>query len=315
MSQALDVVFAGTPEFAARALDALLTSRHRVIAVYTQPDRPAGRGRKLTPSPVKQRAQAAGIEVRQPASLKPAEEHQALRELQADVMVVAAYGLILPKPVLAIPRLGCINIHASLLPAWRGAAPIQRAILNGDSETGITIMQMDPGLDTGDILLAKPCPIAADDTAASLHDKLAALGAQAIVEALDHLAEGRLPATPQDAARASYAHKLSKAEAWIDWRRPAREIDRQVRAFNPWPVAQTLYGDKVLRIWQARPLAQAAEAPPGTVIAAGKQGVDVATGEGVLRLLRLQLPGGKPQDAASFVNAHAIAGQVLAGPA
>ncbi len=308
MSQALKIIFAGTPEFAARALDALLASPHRVLAVYTQPDRPAGRGRKLTPSPVKQRALAAGIEVRQPATLKDAAEQQALRELDADVMVVAAYGLLLPKAVLEIPRLGCINIHASLLPAWRGAAPIQRAILHGDRETGITIMQMDEGLDTGDILLMRACPIGEDDTAASLHDKLAELGAETLVEALDALAAGHLQARPQDHDQASYAHKLDKAEAWLEWDRPARELERRVRAFNPWPVAQTRYGDKTLRIWQARSLDEAPRAAPGTVIAAGKQGVDVATGEGVLRLLELQLPGGKPQPAASFVNAHDLSG-------
>jgi methionyl-tRNA formyltransferase len=300
----LRVVFAGTPEFAARALAALLDSQHEVVAVYTQPDRPAGRGRKLAPSPVKQLAEARGLPVYQPPSLRDEAALQELRRLRPDVMVVAAYGLLLPPAVLQLPRFGCLNIHASLLPRWRGAAPIQRAILAGDSETGITIMQMDEGLDTGPMLLKKRCPIRPDDTAATLHDRLAELGAEAIVEALDHIES--LQPEPQDDSQATYAAKLRKEEAIIDWSRSAAYLDRMVRAFNPWPVAQTRARGKTLRIWAARPLDQAPPAgtAPGTVLQADKAGIDVACGEGVLRLTRLQPAGGKPMDAAAFLNGY-----------
>ena len=296
----LRLIFAGTPDFAARALNALIQSRHEIVAVYTQPDRPAGRGRKLTPSPVKALALQHHLTVFQPDSLKTPEAIKQLRTLDADVMVVAAYGLLLPSEVLNVPRFGCLNIHASLLPRWRGAAPIQRAILAGDSETGITIMQMDEGLDTGAMLLKTHCPITREDTAANLHDRLATLGAEAIITALDQLPT--LTATPQDDREATYAAKLTKQEAIIDWQRPAQELDRQIRAFNPWPVAQTGVNGKTLRIWAAQPLADTANANPGTVIGCGKQGIDIACGQGVLRLTRLQPPGSKPMDVAAFLN-------------
>ena len=313
MTYPLNIVYAGTPEFAAVALAALLDTPHRISAVYTQPDRPAGRGRKLKASPVKELALAHGIEVRQPESLRDAAEQASLAALEPDVMIVAAYGLLLPAEVLAIPRLGCLNIHASLLPRWRGAAPIQRAILAGDPETGITIMQMDVGLDTGDMLYKLSTTIEESDNAQTLHDRLAALGARAITEALEALQQGKLVAEQQDDAQACYAKKLQKAEAEIDWQQTATQLARQVAAFNPWPVAQTLYQGEVLRIWEARAIDEAAGKPPGRVIRADKQGIDIACGEGVLRLLRLQRPGGKPQSAQDFLNANAVEGVVLGG--
>ncbi len=311
MSNPLKIIYAGTPEFAATALAALLETEHEVCAVYTQPDRPAGRGRKLKASPVKELALEHDIEVRQPESLKEAEAQQALAALEADVMIVAAYGLLLPKEVLEAPRLGCLNIHASLLPRWRGAAPIQRAILEGDSETGVTIMQMDVGLDTGDMLYKLATPITAEDNAQRLHDRLAELGAQAIVEALAALQAGELTPEPQDDALANYARKLSKAEAAIDWQQSAAQIARQVAAFNPWPVAQTSLDDKVVRIWEAEAVDGGGTAAPGSVVAEDKQGIDVACGEGALRLKRLQLPGGKPLTVAEFLNGRSLAGMRL----
>jgi methionyl-tRNA formyltransferase len=300
----LKLIFAGTPEFAATALAALLDSPHEVCAVYTQPDRPAGRGRKLKASPVKELALAHDIPVHQPASLKDEAEQQTLRDYGADLMVVVAYGLLLPEAVLKAPRLGCINIHASLLPRWRGAAPIQRAIQAGDAETGITIMQMDVGLDTGDMLHTVTTPIEADDTAQSLHDRLAQLGAEALIAALEQIEAGSIQAVKQDEALANYARKLDKAEAEIDWTRTTAEIDRQIRAFNPWPVAQTLYQGEALRIWQATPLAGPVTQPPGTIVHADKHGIDVATGDGLLRLTQVQLAGSKAMDAAAFLNGH-----------
>lgn len=311
MPTPLNIVYAGTPEFAAVALQALIDSPHHIIAAYTQPDRPAGRGRKLKASPVKELAQANGIPVFQPESLKSAEEQAKLAELKPDVMVVAAYGLLLPEEVLAIPQLGCLNIHASLLPRWRGAAPIQRAILAGDAETGITIMQMDVGLDTGDMLYKLITPIKEDDTAQTLHDRLADLGARAITEALEALQAGTLTVTPQDDAHANYAKKLHKNEATIDWRQSAAQIARQVAAFNPWPVAQTSKGDEVLRIWEARATEESTDQIPGSVIHADKQGIDIACENGTLRILRLQRPGGKPQSAAEYLNAHKLSGVIL----
>ena len=302
----LKVIFAGTPEFAAVALQALIDSRHQVIAAYTQPDRPAGRGRKLTASPVKQLALEHNIPVFQPERLKGEAEQQQLRDLGADIMVVVAYGLILPKVVLDTPRLGCINIHASLLPRWRGAAPIQRAILSGDTETGITIMQMDAGLDTGDMLVVESTPISRADTATTLHDRLAEIGARIVINALDQLQSGSAKPVKQDDSQANYAHKLSKEEAQLDWSRSAIELERQVRAFNPWPVAQGSYEGEVMRVWQARALDGVGNngSTPGTIIAATKEGVDVACGDGMLRIEQAQLPGGRPLAAVDLINAR-----------
>ncbi|MGD9172029.1 MAG: methionyl-tRNA formyltransferase [Candidatus Thiodiazotropha sp.] len=311
MSEPLNIVFAGTPEFAATALQALLTTRHRLVAVYTQPDRPAGRGRKVQISPVKELALEKGLEVRQPDSLKDESVQQAMADLNVDLMVVVAYGLLLPQAVLDIPRLGCINIHASLLPRWRGAAPIQRALLAGDKESGVTIMQMEAGLDSGPVLYTLKTPIRDDDTGGSLHDRLAELGAQALLSSLSGLVDGRLQAEVQDEQLANYASKLEKQEGLIDWSRPAEEIDRKVRAFNPWPVAQCRYDDKVMRIWQTQPLKEGCEAIPGEVLRCGKAGIDVATGDGVLRIIQLQMPGKRAMSAADFLNAHSMEDVVL----
>jgi methionyl-tRNA formyltransferase len=304
------VVFAGSPDFSVPTLRALLESGHTIAGVYTQPDRPAGRGRKLRPGPVKQLARQHGLPVFQPPSLKPEQARRELAALEPDLMVVIAYGLILPPPVLDLPRLGCVNLHASLLPRWRGAAPIQRAILAGDAETGVCLMQMEAGLDTGPVLAETRTRIADSDTAGSLHDRLSRLAAELLVGHLDDLEAGRLRPVTQDDARATYADKLDKSEARIDWNRDAAALERQVRAFNPWPVAQTLYRGEVLRVWDARAV-PCSTALPGAIVGAGKEGIDVASGKGCLRLLQVQLPGGKALSAGDFLNARPVEGVVL----
>lgn len=300
----LKLIFAGTPDFAARHLAALLSSDHEVVAVYTQPDKPAGRGQKLTASPVKELALAHDLPVYQPASLRKEEAQAELAALGADLMVVVAYGLILPKVVLDTPRLGCINVHGSLLPRWRGAAPIQRSIWAGDAETGVTIMQMDVGLDTGAMIRKVSCPIAADETSASLYDKLAELGPQALVDTINAMAAGDTTAEAQDDALANYAEKLSKEEARIDWSMDAAAIERCIRAFNPWPISWFEVADQTVKVWQAEVITQDHGQVAGTLLKADKQGIDVATGKGVLRLLTLQPPGKKAMSVTDLLNSR-----------
>ncbi|BDA58564.1 methionyl-tRNA formyltransferase [Shewanella xiamenensis] len=300
----LNIIFAGTPDFAARHLQALINSHHNVIAVYTQPDRPAGRGKKLTASPVKELALAHNIPVYQPGSLRKEPAQQQLAALNADIMVVVAYGLILPKVVLDTPRLGCINVHGSILPRWRGAAPIQRALWAGDKETGVTIMQMDVGLDTGDMLLKTYLPIEDDDTSASLYEKLAQQGPDALLQALEGLANGTLAAEKQDEALANYAEKLSKEEARLDWTKSATQLWQEVRAFNPWPVSYFEHQGNTIKVWQTQVSTTSSNAAPGTIISASKKGIEVATGDGVITLLSMQLPGKKPLSVADILNAR-----------
>jgi methionyl-tRNA formyltransferase len=311
MSQRLRIVFAGTPDFAVPPLEALHAAGHELVAAYTQPDRPAGRGQTLTASPVKHRALELGIPVEQPATLKEDAAVARLREYRPDLMVVVAYGLILPRPVLEVPRAGCWNIHASLLPRWRGAAPIQRAILAGDEQTGVTVMQMDAGLDTGPMLLTRETPIGPREDGGMLHDRLAVLGAGAIVAAIEQWQAGRVTAQPQPAEGVTYASKIRKDEARIDWTRPATELDRLVRAFHPWPVAETTWQGRQLRVWQAEPEPRAVAAEPGRVIEAAAGRIVVATGDGALRLERVQLAGRRATTAAEFLNAHSLAGATL----
>jgi methionyl-tRNA formyltransferase len=303
----MNLIFAGTPAFAVPALEALLRAGHTVCAVYTQPDRPAGRGRKLAASPVKQCAQAHGIEVRQPQKISGEEE--ILRGDAPDAMIVIAYGLLLPPSILAIPRHGCLNVHASLLPRWRGAAPIPRAIEAGDAETGVCIMQMEAGLDTGPVLAEARTPIHDDDTAQTLHDRLALLGAETLVATLELLERGAVTYRPQDNARACYAKKLSKEEARLDWTRPAVALQRQIRALNPWPVASTTWRGKTLRLWEAGPpeAAHGGARAPGAIVRADATGIRVQTGDGVLTLARLQAEGGKILTAGDFLNGHKLA--------
>ncbi|MDZ7889369.1 MAG: methionyl-tRNA formyltransferase [Pseudomonas sp.] len=306
MTQPLRIVFAGTPEFAAEHLKALLNSPYQVVAVYTQPDRPAGRGQKLMPSPVKQLALQHEITVYQPQTLRDPAAQAELAALKPDLLVVVAYGLILPQVVLDIPRLGCINSHASLLPRWRGAAPIQRAIQAGDAESGVTVMQMEAGLDTGPMLLKVSTPISADDTGGSLHDRLAELGPPAVLQAIDGLAAGSLRGEVQDDSLATYAHKLNKDEALLDWSRPAVELERLIRAFNPWPICHSSLNGAPLKVLAAQLVTEQGEGrgAPGEILTASKDGLTVACADGALRLTRLQLPGGKALNFADLFNSR-----------
>ncbi|HOI50926.1 MAG TPA: methionyl-tRNA formyltransferase [Azonexus sp.] len=297
----MKLIFAGTPEFAAQALQAIVDAGHEVVLVLTQPDRPAGRGMALQPSAVKRVALAHGIEVFQPATLRDADAQARLAACAAEAMVVAAYGLILPQAVLDLPRHGCLNIHASLLPRWRGAAPIQRALLAGDAQTGVCIMQMEAGLDTGPVLLHEALPIAGDDTTASLHDKLADCGARLIVEALARLP---LPAMPQPAEGVTYAHKIEKADAAIDWTKPAVELDRHLRAFNPFPGAQAQLAGQTVKLWAASPCAGSGR--PGEILAIDRQTLVVACGEGALAIRELQKAGGKRLPVQQFLAGNAL---------
>jgi methionyl-tRNA formyltransferase len=313
----LAVVYAGTPEFAVPALEAIADAGHTLLAVYTQPDRPAGRGRQLTESPVKRRARELGLAVHQPATLKDAAATGSLAALAPDVMVVAAYGLLLPPAILAIPRLGCINIHASLLPRWRGAAPVQRALIAGDAETGVAIMRMEAGLDTGAVYKSERLAIGARETAASLTTRLAALGARLIVSALADLEAGRAVAIPQGTEGVTYASKLTKHEALLDWSQPAEALERRVRAYLPWPVAETTFRGAQLKVHAAELVPLAAGAPPGSIVTVDADGLVVATGAGRLRLTRLQAPGRGVVSAAEFAAAAArrapLAGERLGG--
>lgn len=313
MTQPLRIIFAGTPDFSVPPLKTLIDSKHQVVAVYTQPDRPAGRGRKLTASPVKQTALEHGIPVYQPDSLKTAEAQAEIRALQADVMIVVAYGLILPKAVLDMPKYGCLNIHASILPRWRGAAPIQRAIQMGDAETGVTIMQMDVGLDTGNMLTILKTPINPEDTAQTLHDRLSSLGCDAMMTTLNNLQAGKLSPVKQNESQVTYAEKLNKAEAEIDWQASAQTLARQIQAFNPWPVTFTQYQGQgqPLRIWQAEVGDLSTQKQPGLVISVSKTGVEVATGEGSLLITQVQPSGKKAMPAYDFALARQLSGETL----
>ncbi|WED26660.1 methionyl-tRNA formyltransferase [Vibrio sp. DW001] len=304
MSQSLRIVFAGTPDFAARHLAALLSSEHEVIAVYTQPDRPAGRGKKLTASPVKNIAIENNISVFQPENFKSDEAKQQLIDLDADIMVVVAYGLLLPQRVLDTPKLGCINVHGSILPRWRGAAPIQRSIWAGDEQTGITIMQMDIGLDTGDMLNIDTLPIEATDTSASMYDKLANLGPSALINCLSDIAGAEANPIKQDDAFANYAKKLSKEEAKIDWSLDAEQIERCVRAFNPWPMSYFSVADNNIKVWRSRVENIKNDREAGTILQADKHGIYIATGNNVLVLEQIQIPGKKPMPVQDVLNSR-----------
>jgi len=303
----MKIIFAGTPDFAVPSLQMLLDSKHEVCAVYTQPDRPAGRGRQLHVSPVKELALSHSIPVFQPLTLKADEDLQVLKSFNADLMVVVAYGMILTEAALAVPKLGCINVHGSLLPRWRGAAPIQRALMAGDEKTGVTIMQIVRKLDAGDMLHKEEYVIDANDTASDLHDKLADLGATGLSKVLAAMEIAPIPAEPQDESLVTYAEKLTKTEAIIDWSQPASILALKVRGLNAWPVAQTLYQGTVLRIWKAEAIAGDTDVAPGIVSSLNKS-MDVATGKGLLRLHEVQLPGGKRMSAQAFLNAHDVNG-------
>ena len=321
MSKPLRIIFAGTPDFAAQHLNALIDSQHTVVAVYCPPDKPAGRGKKLTACATKQLALSHDIPVEQPVNFKAQVDQAHLAAYEADVMVVVAYGLLLPKVILDAPKYGCINVHGSLLPKWRGAAPIQRSLEAGDPETGVTIMQMDVGLDTGDMILKSSCDISDQDTSASLYEKLAALGPKALLETLDMMSTGAYPREAQPEALVSYAAKLDKQEADIDWSQSADVIDRKIRAYIPWPVAQFNYVDEhekshKIRIWQAQVVTNDSTADTGTILSADKTGIVVKTGENAIKLLSLQLPGKKAMSAADVVNGRAswfVVGQKITG--
>ncbi|MBU2897630.1 methionyl-tRNA formyltransferase [Vibrio hepatarius] len=305
MSKPLKIVFAGTPDFAARHLAALLSSPHQVVAVYTQPDRPAGRGKKITASPVKTLALEHDIPVYQPENFKSEQAKQDLANINADLMVVVAYGLLLPQAVLDIPTLGCVNVHGSLLPKWRGAAPIQRSIWAGDDHTGVTIMQMDIGLDTGDMLKIATLPIDRKDTSASMYQKLAELGPKALTECLADIANGSATPEKQNSSKANYAEKLSKQEAHIQWNDSAEHIERCVRAFNPWPISHFLVGDKSIKVWQSQVIEQQTNQAPGIILQADKTGIYVSTGKDVLVLEQIQIPGKKAMSIQDILNSRA----------
>lgn len=322
MSQPLNIIFAGTPDFAAKHLAALLASKHNVVAVYCPPDRPAGRGKKLSHCATKVLALANDIVVEQPLNFKNALDQQHLASYNADVMVVVAYGLLLPLSILQAPKLGCINVHGSLLPKWRGAAPIQRSLEAGDAQTGVTIMQMDAGLDTGDMILKSACDIDAGDTSASLYDKLAILGPEALLETLAMMAQQAYPREVQDSQISSYASKLDKTEAELDWQLPAKQLDLKIRAYNPWPMAQFTFIEQpnkkshTIRVWQADVVAQQSALAPGTIISVSKQGILVATEQAALLLKTLQLPGKKALPVDDILNGRGewfIAGQHITG--
>lgn len=312
MNPGLAVAFAGTPDFALPAIDAVAASRHRIVVVYTQPDRPAGRGRKLAASPVKQRALALGLPVEQPRSLRDPEAQSGLARYAPDVMLVVAYGLLLPQPVLDTPRLGCLNIHGSMLPRWRGAAPVARAIEAGDARTGVCIMRMEAALDTGPVLRCTETAIGPGENAGELQARLAVTGAALAVEALDAIAAGSVVATAQDETQATYARKLEKSEARLDWRESALVLERRVRAFNPWPVAEAVFDGGRIRIFDAQAVATGSSAPPGAILSADASGIVVNTGNQALALLRVQLPGRRVISAAEFASARPLAGMVLA---
>lgn len=308
----LRIIYAGTPDFSVPALNALIDSQHEIVAVYTQPDRPSGRGRTISFGPVKQTAVDAGITVEQPVTLKDEEAQKTLAAYNADVMIVAAYSLMLPQAVLDMPTYGCINIHGSLLPRWRGAAPIHRAIQAGDNKTGVTIMQMAAGLDTGDMLLKVPCPITAEDTSQTIHDRIANDGADALITVLDQLVEGKLTPEVQDDSLSTYAHKFDKAEAEIDWNQSAKQIDRTIRAFNPRPVAFTKFNGKPLRLFMSKvETDKHSDEPVGTVIDESPEGISIVTGDGILSFSRLQLPGKKAIEARDFLNGRSLLGSKL----
>lgn len=310
-SKKLRIIYAGTPEFSVPALQALIDSEHDVVAVYTQPDRGSGRGRKIKFGPVKQVAVDAGIPVEQTTTLKTDEALEQLKSYNADVMIVAAYSLMLPQSVLDAPKYGCLNIHGSLLPRWRGAAPIHRAIQEGDTETGVTIMQMAIGLDTGDMLMKASCPITESDTYQTIHDRLSQDGADALIETLALLVDDKLKPEVQDDALSCYAHKLDKEQAMIDWTKSAIEIDRKIRAFSGWPVAQTTMNNKPLKFYMSSAQASSRQGEAGEVLVESKDGIEIATGEGSVIIKRLQMPNAKQLDVRDFLNGRSLEGQVF----